>query len=259
MKMQDQFVADIGDYAKYGLLRAVIGEGQLGVAWYLHPNTPGAGGNHVTYLDRPNVWRPIDCELFDNLQAIIAAWRRGGQPRAVVQIENGGLFPPGTIFANERLAYPLNTPQTRAEWRRGWFGRVMNNLADCDIVFADPDNSLCHPDNFDYGRGNGSWQRLPLNEANQLCDGRPTVIYHHPNREAGMQHRDQILHWMEQIPGCTHAFLVRRWNARAFFAINFDQPMLDRLNDFVERWRATEQMIRPRVRLSELIPRVANP
>ena len=31
--MQDQFVGDIGDYAKYALLRAVIGNKQLGVAW----------------------------------------------------------------------------------------------------------------------------------------------------------------------------------------------------------------------------------
>ena len=244
-------MGDIGDYAKYALLRAVVGERRLGVAWYLHPDK-GTGGDHIQYLARPDVWRPVDCGLFDSLQGIIAAWR-AGQPRAVAQIENCGLLP-GARFARERLTYPPNVNQTRERWRHGWFNRVMNKLGDRNIVFVDPDNGLCHlnHNNFDYAGGNDSWQRLPLNEANRLCDGRPAVIYHHLNRE--LEHCDQILYWMGQLPGCTHAFRMRRWNARAFFVINFDQPMLDRLNKFVERWRAAERRIRPRVELSRLYP-----
>ena len=253
--MQDKFVGDIGDYAKYALLRAVIGDRRLGIAWYLHPDK-GAGGDHIEYLARPDVWRPVDCELFDGLQEIIAAWREG-HPRAVAQIENGGLFPQGTAFASERLAYPPNVGQDRKEWRHGWFDRVMNNLADCDIVFADPDNGLCNCGDFDYAGRNNSWQRLPLNEAIQLSDGRPAVIYHHLNRRPE-GHRAQILHWMEQIPGCTHAFHMRRWNGRAFFVINFDKCMLERLKRFVERWQAVERRMNAR-ELSELIPRDNNP
>ena len=52
--MQDKFVGDIGDYAKYALLRAVLGGRQLGVAWYLHPDR-GTGGDHTEYLARPCV------------------------------------------------------------------------------------------------------------------------------------------------------------------------------------------------------------
>ena len=249
--MQDKFVGDIGDYAKYALLRAVTGDRQLGVAWYLHPER-GAGGNHIKYLARPDVWRPIDCDLFDSLQGIIASWR-AGRPRAVEQIENCDLLP-GATFAHVRLSYPPNVRQTPEEWRQDWFQGVIDTLADCCIVFVDPDNGLFVP-----AERNNSWQGLPLNEAIQLCDHRPTVIYHHPNREAGTQHRAQILRWMNQIPGCDHAFLVRRWGVRTFLAINFDQPMLDRLGEFVESWRAAERRIRPRVRLSELIDRDADP
>lgn len=244
--MQDKFVGDIGDYAKYALLRAVIGSRQLGVAWYLHPDK-GAGGDHIQYLARPNVWRPVDCELFDSLQEIVTAWR-AGQPRAVAQIEDYDLLP-GAAFAHVRLAYPPDVPQqTPEEWRQYWFQGVMNNLAKCTIVFVDPDNGLFVPP----AGLNDNWQRLPLNEANQLCDGRPAVIYHHLNREMG--HYDQILHWMSQLAGCTHAFHVRRWNARAFFVINFDQPMLDRLCNLVERWKAAERRGGFGNLLSELIP-----
>ena len=33
--MQNRYVGDIGDYVKYGLLRALADGRQLGVAWYL--------------------------------------------------------------------------------------------------------------------------------------------------------------------------------------------------------------------------------
>ena len=112
MEVQDKFVGDVGDYAKYSLLRATIGDRQLGVAWYLHPDL-GAGGDYIDYLANPDVWRPVDCGLFDSLQEIIADWR-AGQPRAVAQIENGDWFPPNTAFASEQLAYPPNVCQNRA-------------------------------------------------------------------------------------------------------------------------------------------------
>ena len=240
-------MGDIGDYAKYALLRAVTGGRQLGVAWYLHPDR-GAGGDHIEYLARRDVWRPVDCELFDGLREIIEAWR-AGQPRAVAQIENSGLLP-NAIFANVRLTFPPNAPQqTPAAWRQAWFKGVRNDLAGCGIVFVDPDNGLFVP-----AGHNDSWQRLPLDEATQLCARRPAVIYHHPNREAGMEHGDQIRRWMAQVPGCTHAFHVKRWGSRAFFVINFDRPMLDHLNGFVERWLEAERRARiSRNKRSELI------
>ena len=33
--MRDRYVGDIGDFAKYGLLRAVGNGRRLGIAWYL--------------------------------------------------------------------------------------------------------------------------------------------------------------------------------------------------------------------------------
>ena len=247
--MQDKFVGDIGDYAKYALLRAVVGERQLGLAWYLHPDR-GVGGDHIEYLQNPHVWRPVDCDLFDSLQAIIAEWR-DGHPRAVVQIEDLNLLP-RAIFARERLTYPPGVAPTRDQWRRDWFGRVMNNRADCNMVFVDPDNGLCLPANFDARGNDNSWQR-PLNEAIQLCDGRPAIIYHHNSRFQG-GHRAEIQYWMALLPGCTHAFYMRRWGNRTFFVVNFDQNMLRHLNAFVANWQAAERRARIRpANLSELI------
>ena len=36
--MQDRYAGDVGDFVKYGLLRAIREGKRLGIAWYLHPN-----------------------------------------------------------------------------------------------------------------------------------------------------------------------------------------------------------------------------
>ena len=37
--MQDRYVGDVGDFGKYGLLRALCGgDLTLGVVWYLYPD-----------------------------------------------------------------------------------------------------------------------------------------------------------------------------------------------------------------------------
>ena len=50
--MQDRYVGDIGDFAKYGLLRALGRRRRLGVAWYrrTEPDPPNANdGRHTDY------------------------------------------------------------------------------------------------------------------------------------------------------------------------------------------------------------------
>ena len=58
--MQDRYTGDVGDFGKYGLLKALcqgaanaVGPAlSLGVAWYLTcPEEKTADGKHVTYLE----------------------------------------------------------------------------------------------------------------------------------------------------------------------------------------------------------------
>ena len=58
--MQDRYVGDIGDFGKYGLLRAISGMHdpvrnqhlQLGIAWYLFPDeSHTADGKFTGYLE----------------------------------------------------------------------------------------------------------------------------------------------------------------------------------------------------------------
>jgi hypothetical protein len=61
--MKDQYVGDVGDFGKYGLLRALTGaldqtvqpQLSLGVNWYLTPDDPSSSaGSAREYLEKAN-------------------------------------------------------------------------------------------------------------------------------------------------------------------------------------------------------------
>ena len=254
--MQDNYVGDIGDLAKLGLLRA-LGEGrQLGVAWYLYPHEEGTDGQHLEYLDHHHIWQMVNEDVFNGLAGIIDQWRNNQGERLVMDPAYLGLLP-GAVFADERLCHhPRNNNEpTREQWRHDWFERVLVQLQCCDTVFADPDNGLRENNRFYYDGRSGNWKRLPVIEALQLAKkGRTTVIYHHNGRPPGGVHAN-IEHWMGQLPGCNHAFLCRRFGNRTFFVLNAEYATVNRLTEFVEQWRAVEAMAGIPVNLlSYLIP-----
>ena len=255
--MQDSYVGDIGDLAKLGLLRELSKGGrQLGVAWYLYPHEEGPDGQHTEYLAQPDIWRPVDGDLFDEFHGIIAQWREREGERSVTDARYLGLLP-GAVFACEMLCYHPRSDNecNRAEWRRGWFESVTERLRDCDIVFADPDNGLYDNRRFQYDGRGGDWKRLPLGEALGLSGNRTAVIYHHNTRFRGGL-GGEIEHWMRQLPGCTHAFRCRRNGNRTFFVLNADNATVVSLTAFVERWREAEQRAGFRQnQLSELVTR----
>ena len=249
--MQDRYVGDIGDFAKYGLLRALSAGRKLGVAWYLYPDDNNHG-SLIQYLDAPEVWRPLDPDLFDALKGIIIRdWKDCSDFRTVADIERYGLLP-GAIFANECLDKDLapNSRIRRGEWRTDWFERVRTTLVGCELVFADPDNGL-YPDEKYNASDHEHWKRLPLAEARQLAKGRPAIFYHHNARR---DHQAEIRCWMEKLCNCAYALYWRRYCNRTFFIVNPDQPMIDGLAEFIGNlWQAELRLgIKPD-KLSELI------
>ena len=127
--MKNQYVGDIGDYGKYGLLRYLANNGiRIGVNWYLTKNDETSHGSLIDYCDI----KQCDVELFDLLQRIVA---RGKDNKSVIDIENSKAIP-NALFFNEELLQTC--PKDRAEWHK----RALEVLSaeDVDLVFADPDN-----------------------------------------------------------------------------------------------------------------------
>ena len=226
--MQDRYVGDIGDYVKYGLLRAIRGTRRLGVAWYLHPNAGPAGdGKHTAYLQHPDEWRHLDAELFDTLKELI------GDRRSVAAIQESGILGDAVIAADRLGVAEVKAPDPE-RGRHRWFNRIKRQLAGCDLVFADPDNGLVPDDRFRPARKVDA-KRIPLSEAMALAEGRTAVIYHHNTRRRG-GHRSEILWWKDQLPDGTLAYYWRRVSNRTFFVINPDAETRRRLREFERRW-----------------------
>lgn len=255
--MQDRYVGDIGDFAKYGLLRALCGGRQLGVAWYLYPDeTHNDHGMKIGYLCQPEVWRHLDPELFDALADVINQWQTGEGERTVEEIQNRNLLP-GAVFADERLDPDLRThdwrqtriwdanwlAQFKLDWRTIWFDRVMEQMAGCDIVYVDPDNGL-YPDERYNAADPRHWKRLPLHEAQLLAEGRTAILYHHNTRFRG-GNIAEIRHWQAQLPAGTYAYRWRRYGNRTFFVVNPDQQIIDRLEAFAAMWHPHGELIPP--------------
>lgn len=133
--MQNRYAGDVGDYVKLALLRHLSEGRKLGVAWYLFPDEGhNADGKHTSYLQSPARWQHLDPELFDALGSVVA------NGRSVLALEETGMI--DGRFSREVLSTPTMSWASRAAWRTSWFDRVRNELADADIVFADPDNGL---------------------------------------------------------------------------------------------------------------------
>ena len=81
-------------------------------------------------LPRPTTkrFRPCDAELLDALARI------ANSERSVSAVERSGVLPPDSVYCNEV------TPPGAA--RRVWAQSAFRAVADCAIVFVDPDNGL---------------------------------------------------------------------------------------------------------------------
>ena len=234
--MQDRYTGDIGDFVKYGLLRAIRNEKRLGVAWYLHPEAGSDGdGRHTAYLERPEQFRHLDPALFDVLKRLVDR-----EDRSVAAVQREAVLGIAT-FAAEPLDVSRVAVRDHGRWRGEWFKRVTNRLSDCDLVFADPDNGLCLDDRF-RPADKASAKRLPLAEANALAAGRTAVFYHHNSRFVG-GHKQEIRRWMDRLSGCSCAYYWRRWSNRTFFIVNADDEIERRLKKFEQDWGDHGQLL----------------
>ena len=236
--MQNRYTGDIGDFAKYGLLRALADERRLGVAWYLYPDeTHNKDGRHTDYLDHPDQWRHLDPELFDSLHSIVQSGRR-----TVKDIEQSGLFSEA-VFSGQPLKFNGNK-QERSAQREAWFQATLNDLSDCDLVFADPDNGLRENEVYQHGAVK-HWKSIPLAEVRALSAGRAAIIYHHNTRFRG-GHAKEIQHWLDHLGPDSVALYWRKTSPRTFFIVHPTQDIRHRIDEFVDKWHPYFELHTPR-------------
>jgi len=182
--MQNKYVGDIGDFGKYGLLRALCGVSpcdprkklSLGIVWYFNPDDSGVGGNRLEYLLNPARFRPCDPALFHALFWIVLT-----NQRDVTRIGDSDIFPRDTAF------FPHPVPAQIVE-RRAWLNQSLADTARRELVFLDPDIGLAN--NLDSG-DQPSRMHVYSNEVGRFASqGNSVVLYHSFNLDE--KHSEQI-------------------------------------------------------------------
>ena len=137
--MQNRYVADVGDFGKYGLLRNIAKTNLIiGINWYLTPDESGnEDGKHISYLQKDE-YRKCDEELYHSLSKIILESERN-----IDSIQKFNILPNPTIFYNEALDFHKETNWIhQRKLRNVWHEKALEKLCSSDIVFLDPDNGL---------------------------------------------------------------------------------------------------------------------
>ncbi len=234
--MENRYVGDVGDFGKYGLLKALCLPSKvpggcnlsLGVVWYLVPDEPKIGdGKHIRYLkDSPNnlrLYRSCDPGLYDSLRDIVC-----GHRRRVSAIRKEGIFPPGTVFYEVPLTFESmpgigpNQRDRRLAYRSEWGRQALDQVTGCDLVFIDPDNGLA------VGSTAKHHKRGPkfafIDELSPYLEkGQSLVIYQHISRRGTAE--SQVERWLSrldsELKGSFNPFamIFHRGTARAFLIV----------------------------------------
>ena len=245
--MQDRYAGDIGDFGKYGLLRALCGEDEhgpalrLGVLWYAFKGdereSPRDGGR-IDYLDPPDEGlRECDADLFERMCAVVH-----GSDRSIAAVERSGALPEGTSFHGDVLTFKgRERPTERAAKRRKWLASGLEAVKDADLVFVDPDTGLEIPSTHRLLAKGPKYayydDLLPYWE-----NGQSLVIYQHATRGAGGVGW-QITRRIEELRehfGSSLDPIVLRWrriSARTYFILPAPQHverLTARVLDFLD-------------------------
>jgi hypothetical protein len=231
--MQNRYVGDIGDYLKFGILRALSSGYHLGVAWWLYPDeSHNRDGRHIGYLRHPEQWRHLDPNLFDSLSQIMTSNQRNVQALEAANIL------PEAIFASEVI--PTGAPVAeRRRARQDWFARTVQRLREADLVFVDPDNGL-EPDGFSHGSARAGKSVL-LSELRELATpGRSLIVYHHQTRRKS-GHHSEIEHWADRLRSngfaTVDALRAKPFSPRVYFLLNPPSDIRQRAERLEDHWQ----------------------
>jgi hypothetical protein len=232
--MQNRYVADIGDYVKLAILRALARNRTLGVVWWLLPNeNHNADGGHREYLTRQDQWKHFDPELFEALLNIDDERRLD-----VRAIGESGVLP-NALYVSDPVPCGGQPFSLRPEERRRWIEGIRTRIKDCNLVFLDPDNGIATERLRLTERRAG--KSVTIEEIKELQQsGRAMVVYHHQTRRKGGHHseiRDLTTRLRKSGLRVSGALRAKPWSPRAFFILNGDRELCDRAKSVAGVWR----------------------
>lgn len=194
--MQDKFVADEGDFGKYGLLRTLAGiepkakpRYRLGIIWYFGDDGEPHDAD-LDYLSETREFRHFDKELFRHLQHMDEM-----QTRTVEEVKKQGFLRRRRFLGRNTVFFADDVPD--GQGRDGWLSLALETTRKTDIVFLDPDNGLATP------KMEAKDRRLRthtyLDEVMPLVARRQTVVvYQSYRRGDGYERKEELRKWRDE-------------------------------------------------------------
>lgn len=235
--MQNRYVADVGDFGKFGLLRALAGvtgsdDGprlSVGVVWYRPSKETGPTGDGKKrgYLDSSRQhFEECDPELFGHLKEI------SDTNRDLNEIGDRGILGGQPAdFYNCAIEVPERhwNRDKRQDTRADWWKQALDRVEDKEIVFLDPDNGLA-PRSVPITRKGATKYAYQEEIASLVAlDSAPViVIYHHLARGFDGRpatHPEQMRKWAVKLSDELElveepeVLWYRRGTARAYFVL----------------------------------------
>jgi hypothetical protein len=247
--MQDRYTADIGDWSKYGLLRALAQHASpqlsLGIVWYLAPPENNTDGRKVGYLDESAVNRQryaaCDPVLYERLRRLRTDAMLTGL--GVGLVPQSGVLPPSTKYYGSLLEVAQVPSPERTTYRRLWLQGALQATAGCDIVTFDPDNGLATP-RLSMGSAT-SGKYVFLDELLPFWQrGQSLIIYQHTSRQRGgvVAQTRTIRSRLSQRLGIdvSHVWALRfrTQSSRTYFVVPAEQHV-SRLTAGIDAFKAT--------------------
>lgn len=238
--MQDKFVADEGDYGKYGLLRTLAGIEpkarpgyRLGVVWYFGDDGEPHNAD-LAYLSKPDEYRPYDEALFDHLRDMCES-----QERTVEEVKRRRLLGRRRFLGRNAVSFSKCVPGPQE--RDGWLSEALEATRKTRIVLLDPDMSLATSKI--EAKGTRSLEHAYMNEVRPFVKrGQTVVIYQSFGRNPGDTWEKQIRRWHDEC--LTKLSLevpprIVKTSTRAFIilpATHHREHVDNRLDVLVDRW-----------------------
>ena len=238
--MQNRYTCDVGDFAKYGLMRWFRDAGfSTALAWYLYPDEwHNSDGKHIAYIGRDE-FRQCDPNLHDQMETLVLTGKRN-----IAAIEKSKILGLNVLFHSDPLdlsKLPSSSSKVgrseRNKYRDKWLSNCVVKTKGAEVVFFDPDNGLegSKPRPItDKGPKFLYWSDLkPFIQRNQSL-----VIYNHASRQGTVY--KQITRRLSQvkrhIPYGTNAVAIlwRKFSVRYFILIPTDE-MIHRCMSACER------------------------
>lgn len=231
--MKDQYVADIGDYGKYSLLRAFADAVvKVGINWYYTKDDGTEDGKFTDYLNKPNKFEKYDRGVFKELQRIYDAG-----DRTIKAVERSKILPHACYYAEEVEfdGTPAERTQKRAEWMKG----SCKSLSSAQLIYLDPDNGLLTNERVQNTKMVSKYA-LPEEVKQYFEDGKNVVYYCHKGRRSDKDWEAYKSHMLQYLPDAKKIVLTYHKGTQRSYVLLIRPEDYERyfsiIDEFVKRW-----------------------